>query len=99
MITSVNAEEEDEKEEMSLDEAIDKLGFGWFQIKLLFIAGMIFYISCNFTCHDATQSNATQRNATRPSAMQRKHTQPHAIQKNQTRMQYANIVRTRRSTQ
>jgi len=35
---SVN-QDEDEKEEMSLDDAIDKLGFGWFQIKLLFIAG------------------------------------------------------------
>jgi hypothetical protein len=35
---SVN-QDEDEKEEMSLDDAIDKLGFGWFQVKLLFIAG------------------------------------------------------------
>ena len=39
---SINDEEDElfEKEEMSLDDAIDKLGFGWFQVKLLFIAGM-----------------------------------------------------------
>lgn len=40
----INEEEEYEKEEMSLDDAIDKLGFGWFQIKLLFIAGTL---TCN----------------------------------------------------
>lgn len=36
---SINEEDEEMAEEMSLDNAIDKLGFGWFQIKLLFIAG------------------------------------------------------------
>lgn len=40
MGTVINAaDEEDVKEEMSLDDAIDRIGFGWFQIKLLFIAG------------------------------------------------------------
>jgi hypothetical protein len=35
----VNEDQGEKIGEMTLDDAIDHLGFGWFQVKLLFIAG------------------------------------------------------------
>lgn len=42
--TNEKINEEKVEGEMTLDDAIDQLGFGWFQIKLLFIAGKFFFL-------------------------------------------------------